>query len=276
MSKYQLVFSTPIYLILANFFLQAYATADTPKLRNSRSPIFIQEQIVSGEQPDFSGEGRPGNNTSWASRSQTCFSANDQQFVALSPTSNYGATTRPNPTLWFYMPEIAPEISEEGVSQTVYGRFGVYEVDSLYLLYESKFTLPLNRSGLIGVTVLPLLEPGHEYIWYFVIQCDPSDPSNTKFVDGHIHYITSSEQLATELSDEKSPVHLDYINHQVWFDAVDSLVRLRINYPDDNSLVDPWNQLTSFMGTATEYVPPDIFRGAMESSSISIDFYLAD
>jgi hypothetical protein len=206
------------------------------------SPPLRSLTVASQEEPDFSGTGRPGRQSSGESRSNC--PATSLPLTALMPASNWGKTASERPTFWFYVP-YSPQ-------EAPLGEF-VLQDEARNDIYRIPFALP-KSPGFVGLR-LPSerspLEIEKWYRWYFKLYCDRQKSSSPVFVQGWVRRIALAPELESQL---QQGVRADtvYRDRQIWYDAIAELANLRLANPADVRLEDDWNRLLRAKGVNLE------------------------
>lgn len=202
----------------------------------------IQALANLGNLPDV---GLPGRRVGGGTR-DGCYSS-PNVLHALTPKSNLGKTTKPNPSFFIYLP---PSNAQEA-------KFAL-EDTSAKEVYKTNVSLA-NSSGIVQVT-LPeisnssILEEGKNYKWSFQLICEQSDGSIAygDFVEGWIVRqapdTVLEEQLASmSLRDRAAR----YASLGIWYDSVEALAEARNNpssNPTDANSERDWKSLLTSVG----------------------------
>ncbi|MEM7590250.1 MAG: DUF928 domain-containing protein [Cyanobacteria bacterium P01_A01_bin.83] len=210
--------------------------------------IFAKKQTPKKrEQPDaldFSGTGRPGQQTAGESRG-SC--ANASNFQALLPVSRTGKTVLKHPRFWVYFPEALTQKSQVEF---------VVQNEAREDVWRSRLQLdrePGYKSFTLPNTAAPL-EIGQWYRWYVKIYCD-SQVASAQYVQGWVSRIPLNSQLHLELIDNPQGHHLIYGNHRIWYDAVDQLLSNYQSNPLNLSLEQDWQNLIGAIGVDLQGLP---------------------
>jgi hypothetical protein len=245
----RLLYSAYILLLLES---AAHATFQPQPLREIG--VFANKAVVNKEdKPDFSGDGRSGQNSAGGSRGE-CPDVEGPPLTALIPDSNYGTTLQEQPTLWLYVP-YTPE-------QVVRGEFSLQDGNGEDISDRLRFSLPQNAPGFVSVTLpesFRLHEIDTEYRWYFELYCiaDGSPVS----VYGWIQRSIPSNQLLTDLNSAEFPEYMAFTNHQIWFDVIDALATLHMDTPESPAPSEHWNSLLSAKGVSLGNLPDFVYAG---------------
>jgi Domain of Unknown Function (DUF928) len=113
-------------------------------------------------------------------------------------------------------------------------------------VYRSRIT-PKTQAGLIQVaipTTNPGLVQGTRYSWTFSIQCDPSQPSNTVYVQGTVQRIALDPKLQKQLT-TASPLERVrlYAASGIWHDAFNLSADLHRSSPNNPQITETWSSL---------------------------------
>ncbi len=114
--------------------------------------------------------------------------------TALIPKSadkiNLGLTVEGRPTFFVYVPQTSARMGEF-----------VLKDENDKDVYRTNLTIP-SRSGIVSFKLpanAPELEIGKNYIWFFVIRCDPKDTTKDLSVDGWIWRTELRSPIGNEL-----------------------------------------------------------------------------
>lgn len=167
--------------------------------------------------------------------------ANKIQMKALLPDTNIGLTTTGKPTFFF---QISPSSVEEG-------KFLLLNAKGDTIIYEKTF--PLKKTGGVMSFTLPAeaeaLQPGKEYTWELVANCDPEDQRGNPRVQGSIKRLPPSQKLASDIA--RIPMRdraAVYAEAGYWYDSLKTLADLRSTNPNDSTLISDWNDLLESAG----------------------------
>lgn len=164
--------------------------------------------------------------------------ASQEQMIPVLPEITPALTAEKYPTLFVYMPETVAKTAE----------LVVKDAGTKELVYKVPFTLSA-KNGILGLSLptdgtVPALEVGKSYNWTFSVICDATDRSGDMVVSGQVKRVevnqTLSKQLETALAGDRPAL---YAESGLWYDAVDSLMRLRLAAPNDVVLKMDWKDL---------------------------------
>ena len=218
--------------------------------------LIQQSKLEKQNSPDFSDNGRPssGNRTGGASRSPCPYT--NPTLTALMPNINRGKTVAARPTLWFYVPYSS--------QQAIAGEFLLQEEGNKEI-FRIPFTLP-RTPGLVSFTIPSTkapLEIDKEYFWSFKVICQRQEESVSEpslepgvLVQGWVQRVKPTPELERQLKAKTAPEYTIYINHLIWYDALDSLTKLRITQPTNTKLTDEWINLFKLKGIEGDDLDP--------------------
>lgn len=163
------------------------------------------------------------------------FSGEGKELAVTAAESVLGLTTAEHPTFWFYVPyELTSERPVE---------FVLLDDQNNYV-YKSTFTATGASPGIISFrlpsTATPL-EFGKMYHWYFLVNCNLSNPV---FVEGWIQRTTLSPVLIQQLeaATPRERVAL-YAANGIWHETLTTLAELYRAAPQDTRLAADWTTL---------------------------------
>jgi hypothetical protein len=215
--------------------------------------------LASQKEPDFSGTGRPGRQTSGESRSNC--PATRVPLTASMPVTNMGKTIKERPTLWFYVP-YSPQ-------DAPIGEF-VLQDDARRDLYRIPFRLP-KSPGLVSVTLPKEKAPltiARWYRWYFKLYCDREKSSSPIFVQGWIQRIALTPRLKQQLQNSSQKDRV-YAERQIWYDAIDYLAKQRAIAPSQKELSDRWYDLLNAKGVNLKAIASQPILGDVVVSEVA-------
>jgi hypothetical protein len=224
------------------------STPTTKKNSNSRKSDRQNRQ----EPLDFSGTGRPGQQTAGESRGNC--SNTDKSLRAIIPVSNSGKTIAKYPSFWVYFPDDAQKVSHFEFILQNEAREDIWrlryrvplrssiQADS-HLGYQN-FTLPQTE---------PPLKTGQWYRWYVKVYCN--QVASSQYVQGWVKRVPVSSQLYMELQQNKQQLHLVYGKYGIWYDAVNQLISLYQSQPSNLALEKDWQNLIKAKGVKLEQLP---------------------
>jgi Domain of Unknown Function (DUF928) len=150
-------------------------------------------------------------------------------------------TVKAYPTIWVYLPYTAQEATK--------GEFSLQDGDME--IYRTSLKLP-TKSGIVGISLpskIPALKVGKEYRWYFDINCSRHvsfDNSKTPAsVTGVVERKLISVELERDLKTANTSLEkiLVYAKHDIWYEAITDLAKLRLNEPNNPTFKKVWVEL---------------------------------
>ena len=219
----------------------------TAKKQSSSTDNQPSTSEESEEPLDFSGTGRPGQQTAGENRG-SCPSANSN-LTAIIPTSHTGKTVASRPNFWFYSPYTSQQIDRAEF---------VLQNEARDSIVRSPVPIP-EQPGYVNVslpnTAAPL-EVGKWYRWYVKVYCDRDPNSAPLFVQGWINRVAFNSPLYLKLQAKTERSHLIYSGHDIWYDAVHELLSLYLLQPNNPTLRRDWRKLTRARGVELQL--PDL------------------
>lgn len=203
-----------------------------------------RESESRSEPLDFSGTGRPGQQTAGESRG-SCVNAR-KPIEAMLPKSNTGKTVLGYPRFWVYFPEPDKKTEIEFVIQD----------ESRQDIWRSQSSLDSTtgyQSFGLPKTEAPL-KVGQWYRWYVKVYCDDRIAS-TQYVQGWVHRIPLNSKLYIELQQNPTKSYLSYGANRIWYDALDKLLDLYHRYPQSAALKKDWQNLIQAKGVELGELP---------------------
>ncbi|MGK7898734.1 MAG: DUF928 domain-containing protein [Xenococcus sp. (in: cyanobacteria)] len=196
---------------------------------------------------DFSGDGRPNEQTDAASRG-SCEGIHGKELTALVPKKHQkeGSTISEYPTFWVYIPYESKNVRyAELVLQNE-----VEKIEIARIPYELKET-----PGIVSITIPPKpeysLKTNTIDHWYFRVVCNNE---NRYAVGGFIKRVTV---------DSADYNYDSYLDNQIWYDALTDLAeRLRLA-PQDTNLQQEWHDLMKAKGVDLEQLAEEFTFGSV-------------
>ncbi|HEY9831269.1 MAG TPA: DUF928 domain-containing protein [Stenomitos sp.] len=221
------------------------ATAMYPSTQQ-QPPAFSQREFLAQRRSrlKFKVPGiRPSRNLEGGAARGGCGSVGGQkmQMKALQPESNIGLTTVGKPTFYF-------QISSTSVEEA---KFLLLNAKGDTIIYEQTF--PLTKTGGIKSFTLPAdaeaLQPGTEYTWELVANCDPEDQKGNPRVQGSIKRVQPEQKFLSDLArvSMRDRVAL-YAEAGYWYDSLKTLADLRSANPNNSDLISDWQDLLESVG----------------------------
>lgn len=227
-------------------FSSAHSTEQKPQA--DRSPSSDKKpqpskKERSTESLDFSGTGRPGQQTAGESRG-SC-SSGIKPIEAILPQSNSGKTVSGHPRIWVYFPETAKITEVEFVIQD----------ESRQDFWRSRSTLnsPSEYQSFGLPTTENPLPVDRWYRWYVKLYCG-DEVASVQYVQGWIRRVPLSAELHLALQQNQHQEHLAYGERHIWYDAID---RLLVSYHNNPNLTleQDWRNLLGAKGVELNRLP---------------------
>jgi len=218
---------------------------ETPtRQQKPRSSKPEKQSDNNSESLDFSGTGRPGQQTAGESRG-SC--ANSRKPIrAMLPQSNSGSTVLGHPNFWVYFPELNSKTELEFVIQD----------ESRQDVWRSRSPLDSTsgyQSFSLPTTEAPL-KVDRWYRWYVKVYCDERVVS-TQYVQGWVNRIPLNSRLYIELQQNPLKSHLTYGNNRIWYDAIDRLLDSYHRHPQSIALEKDWQNFMRAKGVELRDLP---------------------
>lgn len=226
-------------LVVTSYLSPVGAQSARPKTSSSGQ---VSLSSLLNQNPDFSGDGRPGRRAGGGSRSPCPLI--DPPLTALVPASNWGKTVAKRPTFWFYVPYSPQEAPT--------GEF-VLQEEKGNDLYRTSFTLP-KTPGFVSFSTPPTVVPleiDKSYRWYLKLYCQRQKSSAPVFVEGWVQRVESPD-LESQLQAAKPREYVVYISNGLWYDALARLAELRLANPSNSRFDDDWAKLLGARGVGLE------------------------
>ncbi len=221
-----------------------------PRPPGEPTPEGTQAGGTRGESMPVPGEGAPVNTQTGGTRGP-CIEP--KSLVALVPASLIGETVAEYPSVFWSMPQIAPEGVPAPAVEFVLKDASDREV------YSAKYPLAKSAQGVVGapgimsLTVASLypLKIGQEYRWQLTLMCNSkdSDQSQAITVDGGIKRVALDPSLARRLEQATPQERVAiYGEARLWYETLSTLVELGRDRPKDTNLAAAWDKLLSSVG----------------------------
>jgi hypothetical protein len=218
-------------------------------LNNRQTSPKTAQTNTSDRKIDFSGTGRPGQQTAGENRG-SCPSANNS-LTALIPVSNVGQTVEAHPSFWVYIPYSNKQIQKaEFVLQTA----------SREDVWRSPVTIEA-RSGYVNLKLPNTISPlkiGNWYRWYLKVSCSSNTLASPKFVQGWISRIPMDSNLHSALANNPQQDYSIYAEHGIWYDAIDRLLKSYQQDPDNPIFQQDWHNLLEAKGVNLKLSPLEL------------------
>lgn len=168
----------------------------------------------------------------------------EQLLIPLLPTKKFGLTYSSNPRFYAYI----PKTSAIAVVYTLENQEGK-GID------QKRIDLT-NTPSIVGVQFSEPLEIGKDYKWLVSVVCVADDPEDT-FSEGIVRRIKPNPALIGKLEKAKDSDLVDlYAKSGIWYEALDSLVKLRLINPKDPELNSIWLNLLKSSGFESLAITP--------------------
>ena len=172
-----------------------------------------------------------------------CFYSGNEtsrSIVPLTPQTNHGLTVAERPTFFAYVPETQEK----------------QEVEAFFIIEDKEqnphYFTSVSLSSVSGVVSIPLpqeapaLEIGQDYKWTLAIGCSGDLDPNSPFVEAWIkrvepNSLSGNQNVSLERAESLGA-------DGIWYDAVEALVELREQYPEDARLGKEWAELLDSAG----------------------------
>jgi len=167
----------------------------------------------------------------------------------------WGLTTQVSPQFPFYVP-----FTEKHSLPT---EFLLRDEESKKIVYQSVVKLP-SKPGVINIslpkTVKPL-EENKNYRWYFNIYCEAQKPIPSLRVEGVVRRVKLNEELAKKINAAKPREQVKlYAEQGIWFNAVNTLTKLREKEPENKELNESWKSLLESINLSDVSEQPLVLR----------------
>jgi len=169
---------------------------------------------------------------------------NSQQITYLLGQHNRDFTLDTHPTFWFYIPSNVRKVANL--------EFILTEVATGRKIYDRAIAVPEN-DGLVGLS-MPLdpeyaLSTDTNYSWSLNVACNETNEDPALVLAGWVRRMPLKpdlqNQLATASEQEKYQV---YLQENLYYDALNNLVQLRMSEPNNPQLETAWNQILIKLG----------------------------
>lgn len=181
------------------------------------------------------------NTVGGGSRGDTCVigKSNNKngEIVKVLPKSNIGLTTQQHPSIMVYVPQSSAQKAFFSIQDEDFNHY-----------YQTTLQLP-PKAGVVEIKIpasLPALATGKNYQYSLAMICgvelEPDDP----LISGWIQRV----QPKSNLVNQKASVELAsrLASDGIWLDAVSTLAELRKSQPNNQSVVNYWQQLLNSAG----------------------------
>ncbi len=177
-----------------------------------------------------------------------CVFGNPGSLTLLMPDNNVGWTTAAYPQFHWYTP----------INVASFVEFTLYRADpedegDRTQVYQSQFAVS-GDAGIASLQLpadsgLPPLEVDQLYYWQVAIFCNPDSAEGDLQAGGWVERREPDAALASALAAApQSEIVGLYAANGYWFDAVNSLVTLRQDHPEDAAVQMRWMELLNSVG----------------------------
>lgn len=221
-----------------------------PTITKSNPPVKQEQE----PDLDFSGTGRPGQQT--AGESRGACANNLQPIRAIIPASNTGQTVASHPQFWVYFPEEESSITAVEFVIQDEARKDIWRSQSLSPVQSKSSLNPFAgyQSFALPPTAKPL-QIGQWYRWYVKVYCQDQVASE-QYVQGWVKRVPLYSKLYLELQNQSPQQHHQiYSHHHLWYDATDRLLSSLQSNPGSLALEHDWQNLLRAKGVELEQLP---------------------
>lgn len=179
--------------------------------------------------------------------------------VALVPASGMGQTIAEYPTIFWYLPQTRAWGMEFKLTDS--DNQEIYSTKYAFARYTPKdyqgtnAQLVVGTPGILSLTLPRLdgsslpLKVGQEYDWIVRVICNPNDPSGDVYMAGTIERVSIDPTLARRLQQATPEERVVlYAKERLWYEALEILVKLRRDRPNDPAVITAWNKLLKSVG----------------------------
>lgn len=210
-----------IYLILVSVVIYSQSV----QAQISLSQDTIENYQKQAKKPKLPSRGAPtGRRRAGTGRNPECPTSLTRLTALLPGDGNkslLASTVTPEPTFWFYVPEL-PETAR-GAELVLNERDG----RKVKTVYRKPFALS-GKAGIISINPSLKseysLEENKIYHWYFHIYCgDTQAKSDNFYVDGFMQKKALTQALLSQLKRAKPREYVVYNDNEIWYDALTNL-----------------------------------------------------
>ncbi len=155
--------------------------------------------------------------------------------TALTPRKKLGLSVSKQPTLWFYVPYYSPNL--QGIE------FDLLDSEN-NRVYNSQRFQPQENQNFISIQIPSSisLESNKDYQWALYVYCNPDNSSDHADFMGVFQVTEGNLSLNRELQKAKTLLQqvAAYANNGIWYDAVNTLTRLRCEQPKNAEIESEW------------------------------------
>lgn len=179
--------------------------------------------------------------------------------IALIPASGIGQTMAEYPTVFLYLPQTIAWGIEFKLTDS--NQEEIYSTKYAFAHYTSVDAQGTDRQWVVGTPgilslTLPILENSslplkisQEYDWIVRVICNPKDSSSDVYMAGTIKRVAIDSTLNRRLQQATPEERLViYGNERLWYEALETLIKLRRDRPNDLAVIAAWNKLLKSVG----------------------------
>jgi Domain of Unknown Function (DUF928) len=230
---YFLVFYLTLYSSTSSVLAQSQPVNNQPNSATINTSVEFQPPQDNSPNPPTVGA---------ATRGSSCL---DKQVITpLLPKKKSGLTLNKYPTFFWNIPDTSVREA----------KFSIQKAETEEVIYQTDLILP-EQPGIVGFTLPKTgagLEANQTYRWYVTLDCgDPGDNSNNPYIEGLVKLIPnqlplSESQLESLEKENLLQATTIYAEKGIWYDALNSFVKLRCEQPNNQQLEINWQQ---FLGS---------------------------
>ena len=177
---------------------------------------------------------------------------NSQQISYLLGQNNRDYTLDAYPTFWFYIPTNLKNIANL--------EFTLKNLETGQEIYNHPLEVKKNN-GLVGLSIPQApqyaLATNVNYLWSLNIECAENKEDTPLFLSGWVHRLPLNSDLQNQLSaTSEQEKYRIYVEEDLYYDALNNLVQLRMSEPNNPGLEKAWNQLLIKLGSQN-LIPED-------------------
>ncbi|MCC5634646.1 DUF928 domain-containing protein [Nostoc sp. CHAB 5844] len=200
----------------------------------SRGNLFTPAKGNSAPQQASGGASRVG---TYYLNPSTVAAEGPAALIALLPQSFYGTTISERPTILVYLPTSNAEEA-------------VFSLKDEAGNTQYQMSIPVGgKAGVIPVKLpadAPALAVGKNYQWFLALKVDRTLSPSTPYVDGWIHRIQPTAELATAMQQQDALQRAAAFGQNgVWYDCVAALAALHTAQPNNATIIKQWEELLS-------------------------------
>jgi hypothetical protein len=248
-----------ITLVLAVALILSLAVNVPAQVQAQLKPSSLSSQLPNQSnsfRPPRTATGDPVNTQGGATRGD-CFANKDESPVALVPASNMGETVAEYPTVSWYMPKTQASkmefVLKEADNPEVYSvRYSLDKYDEKTDGSTKQFVV--GTPGIMSLTFpsatsISPMKIGKVYQWELTVMCDSLEKSTNILMEGEIKRVEPNPTLAARLQQATPEERVTlYVEENLWYNAVATLVELGRSRPNDPNLAAIWDKLLTSQG----------------------------